>query len=279
MTHRIQSALPPRFACEPGLDSGVMGSISVVIPCLDDAAMLRACLAALAVQTRPADEIIVVDNGSRDDSAAVARDAGARVVTEPRRGIWPATAAGFDAARGELLARLDADSVPPPDWLARVERRMAEADAPTAITGPGRFYGGTAFTRWVARHLYIGGYFWAIGILLGHPPLFGSNYALRSEAWLELRGIVHRDRADVHDDLDLAWWLRPGMSVAYERSLVVDVSARPFDSWAALGRRLRMAFHTLAVEWREWPALERRAEHREATTGTAVADEGDQAVA
>ncbi|MCM3656752.1 glycosyltransferase [Agromyces mediolanus] len=255
-----------------------MGSISVVIPCLDDAAMLRACLAALAGQTRPPDEVIVVDNGSRDDSAAVALAAGARVVTQPRRGIWPATAAGFDAARGELLARLDADSVPPSDWLARVEERMARTDAPTAVTGPGRFYGGTAFTRWVARYLYIGGYFWAIGILLGHPPLFGSNYALRADAWRELRGIVHRDRADVHDDLDLAWWLRPGMSVAYEPTLVVEVSARPFDSWAALGRRLRMAFHTLAVEWREWPALARRAEHREAARD-AAADAGDQAVA
>ncbi|MFK4730117.1 glycosyltransferase family 2 protein [Agromyces mediolanus] len=249
-----------------------MGSISVVIPCLDDAVMLRACLAAVAAQRRPADEVIVVDNGSRDDSVAVAVAAGARVVVEPRRGIWPATAAGFDAAHGAILARLDADSVPPEDWLERVERRMAAADAPTAVTGPGHFYGGTRATRWIARRLYIGGYFWAVGLMLGHPPLFGSNYALRADAWRNLREIVHRDRADLHDDLDLAWWLQPGMTVAYEPSLLVDVSARPFDSWSALGRRLRMAFHTLAVEWREWPPLTRRAERRDAAAE-------DQAVA
>lgn len=238
----------------------IVDSITVVIPCLDDAVMLRACLAALAAQTRAADEVIVVDNGSRDDSVAVALAAGARVVHEPRRGIWPATAAGFDAARGEILARLDADSVPRADWLERVERRMAAPDRPTAITGRGRFYGGTATTRWIGRALYLGGYFAVVGALLGHPPVFGSNCALRRSAWQELRSLVHRDRDDVHDDLDLAWWLQPGMSVVEDPSLVVEVSARPFDSWGGLSRRLRMAYRTIAVDWRAWPPGERRRE-------------------
>lgn len=241
-----------------------MGTISVIVPSRNDAGFLAACLDALARQTRAADEVIVVDNGSTDDTAAVARAAGARVVDEPLRGIWPATAAGFDAASGDLLARLDADSVPAPDWIAQIERRMGGDDRPTIVTGSGQFYGGNALLRWIAHNIYIGGYFTVIGAVLGHPPVFGSNYAIRAEAWRRLRDIVHRDRADVHDDLDLSWWLQPGMTVVRERRLVVGVSARPFDSMAGLARRVRMAFHTLAVEWREWPPLERRADRRRA---------------
>ena len=187
--------------------------------------------------------------------------AGARLVTEPLRGIWPATAAGFDAASGDLLARLDADSVPAPGWLAEVEHRMSRPDRPTVVTGSGVFYGANGVIRWIARNIYIGGYFTVIGALLAHPPVFGSNYAMRRDAWLELRDLVHRDRGDVHDDLDLSWWIQPGMTVVRDDALLVGVSARPFDSPEALWRRVRMAFHTLAIEFRAWGPLERRAAH------------------
>ncbi|HET8778526.1 MAG TPA: glycosyltransferase, partial [Agromyces sp.] len=182
-----------------------------------------------------------------------------RVVDEPLRGVWPATAAGFDAASGDLLARLDADSVPAPGWLAEIEHRMSRPDRPTFVTGSGVFYGANPVIRWIARNVYIGGYFLAIGALLGHPPVFGSNYAMRREAWLELRDIVHRDRGDVHDDLDLSWWIRPGMTVVRDDRMLVGVSARPFDSLEGLWRRVHVAFHTMAMDFRGWGPLERRA--------------------
>ena len=242
----------------------LMVTISVVVPSFNDAGFVVACLGALAAQTRAADEIIVVDNGSTDATAEVARAGGARLVTEPLRGIWPATAAGFDAASGDLLARLDADSVPGPGWLAEVEQRMSRADRPTIVTGSGVFYGANGVIRWIARNIYIGGYFTVIGALLGHPPIFGSNYAMRRDAWLELRDIVHRDRGDVHDDLDLSWWIQPGMTVVRDDRLLVGVSARPFDTLEGLWRRVRIAFHTLAIEFRAWGPFERRAAHRRA---------------
>ncbi len=91
--------------------------VSVVITARNDAPMLRRALEALAAQTRPADEIVVVDNDSSDDTAAVAATGGARVVTEPIPGIPQAASAGYDAAVGRLIARIDADTVVPPGWL------------------------------------------------------------------------------------------------------------------------------------------------------------------
>ena len=101
-----------------------MGSamrIAVVIPVRDDGAALERCLAALQRQLRTADELVVVDSGSMDDSAAIALRYGARLVHPEGAGIPAATAAGLDAAHGDLLARLDADTVAPADWLARIE--------------------------------------------------------------------------------------------------------------------------------------------------------------
>jgi glycosyltransferase involved in cell wall biosynthesis len=240
-----------------------MVHLSVVIPALNDAVMLESCLRALAEQTRPADEIVVVDNGSTDDTAEVARRGGARVVPEPLRGIFPATAAGFDAAEGSILARLDADSVPPRDWLERVDKAFADDPSLDLLSGPGDFYGSSPAVHWAAENLYIGGYIWFVGMLLGHPPLFGSNLALRASAWRRLRGTVHRNLREIHDDLDLAIHVEPDMTVHFDRSLRVGVSARPFESFAGFARRIDWAFGTLALNWRERSLLDRRAARRE----------------
>lgn len=239
-----------------------MTRVSVVIPALNDSAMLAGCLAALARQTRPADEIVVVDNGSTDDTAAVAIAGGARVVTEPLRGIFPATSAGFDAAGGDLLARLDADSVPPADWLDRVVTAFEADDTLDLLSGPGEFYGSTPLIHWAAENVYIGGYVWFVGGVLGHDILFGSNLALRSSAWARLRKTVHRDIREIHDDLDLTIHIEADMGVRFDRSLRVGVSARPFESLPGLWRRISWAFTTLWLNQKERSLLDRRAERR-----------------
>lgn len=240
-----------------------MASISVVIPVLNDAVMLRACLGALAAQSKPADEIIVVDNGCTDDSVEVARAFGARVVTEPRRGILTATTAGFDAATGDILARLDADSVPPADWLERVDGTLSRAGGCTALTGPGDFYGANRMVCWLGRVVYLGGYFRVIGALLGHPPLFGSNMAIDSRLWSRIRPLVDPTLADVHDDLYLSFRIQPDMTVLYDPQLRVGISARPFDTWSGLSRRLAWAWRTLTTNWRSPSPRQRRAARRE----------------
>ena len=117
-----------------------MATISVVIPTRNDADMLAACLSALAGQTRPADEIVVVDNASTDNTAAVCAAAGARRIAVELPGIAACTAHGFDEARCELIARLDTDSIPPADWLERVEAILEKAGPLSAVSGPGDFY-------------------------------------------------------------------------------------------------------------------------------------------
>ena len=93
-------------------DERVETLVSVVIPCLNEAENIEACvLAARRVLERMevAGEVVVADNGSSDDSAALAQAAGARVVLETRRGYGSAYLAGFAASRGRYIVMADAD--------------------------------------------------------------------------------------------------------------------------------------------------------------------------
>jgi len=225
--------------------------------------MLAVCLAALARQTRPADEIVVIDNASTDNTAELCAAAGARRIAVELPGIAASTAYGFDEARFELIARLDADSIPPADWLERVEAMLEEAGPLSAVSGPGDFYGETRFARWVGTNIYIPGYFWAMEKLLGHPPLFGSNLALRSDAWDRIRVSVHRGLPPVHDDLDISYQIPPEVQVIADPTLRVQVSARPLASWHSVGRRLAMAWTTFGVEFKQEGPFRRRRRRRQ----------------
>jgi glycosyltransferase involved in cell wall biosynthesis len=86
--------------------------VSVVIPCLNEADNIQECVnraTRVLGESGLVGEVIVADNGSDDGSAELAKEAGALVVHEPRRGYGSAYLAGFAAARGEYVVMADAD--------------------------------------------------------------------------------------------------------------------------------------------------------------------------
>jgi glycosyltransferase involved in cell wall biosynthesis len=107
---RPLAAAPP--ASPAASASSAAPVVSVVIPCLNEAGNIEQCVAAALAAIAGmavAGEVVVADNGSHDDSAALARAAGARVVEEPRRGYGSAYLAGFAASRGRYIVMADAD--------------------------------------------------------------------------------------------------------------------------------------------------------------------------
>ena len=157
-----------------------------------------------------------------------------------------------------MLGRLDADSIPPADWVERVERAFADDPHLDALSGPGRFYGGTSLIRWYAERVHMPMYYRFVAWVLGHDVLYGSNFAIRASAWRVLREHVHRELADVTDDLDLTINLQPGMGVRFDPTLVVEVSARPFRSVARNNVAVRMARDTARINGREMSLRSRR---------------------
>jgi len=221
-------------------------SITVVIPVLNDADLLEKCLAALDQQTIGV-EVIVVDNGSSDASAEVAIREGALLVREPTPGIPAAAAAGMDAASTDLIARIDTDTLVPPDWAERVAAAFA-VPAVDALTGPGEFYGSTPLVHRLGRIFYMRAYFASVALIVGQKPVFGSNYAIRRDVWKSVT--VHR-RADVHDDMDLSFQLDGRHAIRFDPTLVVAISARPLTSIRSLAKHYWLAVVTIAVNWRD----------------------------
>ncbi|HEY9284861.1 MAG TPA: glycosyltransferase [Pyrinomonadaceae bacterium] len=100
-------------------------SISVVITSYNYAHFLGETIRSVLSQTRPAGEVIVVDDGSADDSVAVARSFGdrVRVVEQPNQGVCVARNNGARLATGDVIAFLDSDDI----WLPHKLERQAEA--------------------------------------------------------------------------------------------------------------------------------------------------------
>ena len=106
--------------------------LSIIIPTLNSARTLDACLAAIRQQAFPCDqvEIVIADAGSSDDTLAIARRHHVETIVEnPLRTGEAGKAAGFAASRGDLIALVDSDNIlPDPAWLRRMTAPFSDPE-------------------------------------------------------------------------------------------------------------------------------------------------------
>ncbi len=199
-------------------------SVSVVIPAYNEVDRIIEAIRAIQAQTYQPEEIIIVDNNSSDGTAEAAKAfKGVRVITERRQGIAYARTAGFNAARGDIIARTDADSVPDPDWIEQMVEAFMLHDI-DVVSGPIYYYDMPA--RETARKLE--------KMIRGSLAKFtkeakflaGANMGISREAWQEVRSDTCTD-ALLHEDLDLAIHMHArGQKIGFARNMHVATSAR-----------------------------------------------------
>lgn len=124
--------------------------VSVIIPCFNAAAYIGETLGSVFAQTWPNVEVIVVDDGSTDNSAAVIKGFGStKLIFQDRRGAAAARNRGWAEASGDFIQFLDADDIIDPDKISLQVARLRERPDCVASAEWGRFMGSPARTAFI----------------------------------------------------------------------------------------------------------------------------------
>jgi glycosyltransferase involved in cell wall biosynthesis len=212
VARQYQSALPPTLPCYP--------RVSVVVCAYNAERTMDQCLASLAVLNYPDYEVIVVNDGSRDRTLAIAESYDfCRVISQPNQGLSGARNVGAEAATGEIVAYTDSDCVADPDWLTYLVAKM-EANNLTACGGPN--FPPPEDTLVPA----------VVAVAPGGPThvlisdeiaehIAGCNMAFRRDELIRLGGFDPIYRA-AGDDVDICWRFQDaGHVIGYSPSAVV----------------------------------------------------------
>jgi hypothetical protein len=197
---------------------GAKPIVSVVIPCLDEEDAIAGVVREVFAQGP--NEVIVVDNGSTDATAARASEAGARVMSEPQRGYGRACAAGLRAVRpdADIVCFLDGDGSDVPSHLAEVVGPLARGEADFVMGS--RLRGRREAASMTPQQL-VAGYLAGVLMRLAYGVRFTDMSPFRAMRAAELRGLGMREQT-------YGWNLEMQMRVAAAglRTLEVPVDHR-----------------------------------------------------
>jgi len=199
------AAVSRAYADVPFSDHGPWPAVSVVVCTHNGQATLDECLGRLEALTYPDYEVIVVNDGSSEACAAIARAHGATLIETEHRGLGHARNKGIEAARGEIVAFLDDDAYPDSDWLHYVAA-LLRANGHAGVGGPNIPPEDDGFVAECVAAAPGG----PIHVLVSdreaeHVP--GCNMAFRKDVLEEVGGFDERFRV-AGDDVDLCWRLQ-----------------------------------------------------------------------
>lgn len=182
--------------------------VSVVIPVYNEEKRIKPCLKALMTQTVKPYEIIIVDNNCTDKTIEIVKkNRKIKIVKESFQGMAAARTKGFNVAKGDILARIDADTILPPDWIAQVIQQFRDDPELAGLSGYGIVRAGSNIPKCLWRSMSI---FWSrvyfthCRAFFGVDILWGSNMAIRQSVWMQIKDLCMTNNNDIHEDQDLS---------------------------------------------------------------------------
>ena len=231
--------------------------ISVVVCSYNGARTIRDTFEALQRLKYPDFETILVDDGSKDATAAIGREFGVRVISTENRGLSNARNTGYEAATGEIIAYIDDDAYPDPNWLHYLAHRFTQGDW-AGVGGPNLPPAGDGMIAECVANSPGG----PVHVLVSdveaeHIP--GCNMAFRKTALEGTRGFDSRFRS-AGDDVDLCWRLSDsGRRIGFHAGAVVWHHRR--NSVRTYWKQQRGYGRAEALLERKWPERYNAAGH------------------
>lgn len=195
--------------------------VSVVIPVFNEEKHLSYCLKSLKNQELKADEIMIVDNNCTDQSILIAKEYKVRIVKEKKQGMIFARNCGFNAAKYDIIARCDADTILPKNWIKTIKENFKDNKI-DALSGLVILYDHWLFKNTVFPKLY----FKIMKLLLKHDVLAGPGMALTKKIWQKVKNGVCLNDEKVHEDIDLSIHIAKYGQIKFDPNFIIYVSAR-----------------------------------------------------
>jgi cellulose synthase/poly-beta-1,6-N-acetylglucosamine synthase-like glycosyltransferase len=198
-----------------------MEPVSIYIPCFNDAQHLPRCLEGIRQLRNSPSEIIVVDDGSDDETTGIARDFGVRVIRHSvKQGLAAARNTALHHAHFPLIASLDSISVPHPIWLRELLKELHD----DTVAGAGGMIQETEPEGLIkkGRGTCMGKPYEELMRSLDPPVICSSNSLFRRQALLQIGG--YDERLERHfEDADISVRLKAvGYTIVYTPSAVVS---------------------------------------------------------
>lgn len=196
--------------------------VSVVLLTKNSAATVRKALESIFNQTRPPDEVIVVDGSSKDETLNIVKQFPAKIVTEPGAGFGHARNVGVENATGDLIFFIDSDCYAEPNWIEKILSHFDKSEI-AGVTGQTRLWNTDSG---VARFLaYVGGRMNMPTRRMFVKIAPTMNLAVRREVVSEVGGF---DETLIRcEDTDLTYKISRRYKILYEPEAVIWFRGSP----------------------------------------------------
>lgn len=205
--------------------------ISIVIPAYNEQNYLPKSLKAVFNQDfKGKTEIIVVNNNSTDNTGKIAKSFRTKIIHEKKQGLIFAKQAGCQAAKGKIIAVLDADNIPNSSWLSTISNLLSNKKI-SAVTGP--YLIPQPAPWWARAHAALGAYLINTiqAITNSSPHIWGGNVAFRNKHFKAFGGYDTRFTFAA-DEVKLRKDLKKLGRIHHSNKLAVTSSTRRFKKGA-----------------------------------------------